>query len=228
MMACVIIDDEPLAVGLLQSHVAATPGLQLSASFTDAVEGKEYLMSHRTDLLFVDVQMPDLNGTDLVRSLIEPPLIIFTTAHEKYAIEGFQVDAVDYLLKPIDLVTFQKAVEKAKTRHALLAEPIFIKVDHAMVRLDLQDILYVEGWNEYVRIHRTTGKPYVTLLSLRWLEQKLPEKKFMRVHRSYIINLDKVTEVDGNSVQCGEGVTIPVSRQYKDRVQAHFDRSSLF
>ena len=236
-MTCVIIDDEPLAVGLLADYVDRSGNLSLAGKFTDPLAAREFLSHNEVDLLFIDIQMPDLSGLELVRSLSTPPLVVFTTAYSHYALEGFQVNAVDYLLKPIDQGDFDRAVDKALKRHQAEAatlqvkadlEFLFIRADHKVIRLELAHLNYIEGMNEYVRIHRDNGKPVMTLLSLRSLEEKLPVDAFMRVHKSYIVNLKKIIEIESGSIRCADGTEIPVSRQYKDKVQDYIDRNFMF
>ena len=237
MMTCVIIDDEPLAVDLLADYVGRNERLSLVATFTDPLAAREYLSRNPIDLLFIDIQMPDMSGLELVRSLSVPPMVVFTTAYSHYALEGFQVNAVDYLLKPVDRAEFDRAVEKALKRYHAETGPdqvktdlefLFIRAEHKVIRLELTHLNYIEGMNEYVRIHRDDGKPVMTLLSLRSLEEKLPSDAFMRVHKSYIVNLKKITEIEANAIRCADGTEIPVSRQYKEKVQDYIDRNFMF
>jgi DNA-binding LytR/AlgR family response regulator len=180
--------------------------------------------------------MPDLSGIELVQNLEFKPAIIFTTAHNNYAMEGFKVDAVDYLLKPIDYPEFLKAAEKAKkwiqAKNDTVSiksdkEFLFIKSEHKIIRIDLKSIKYIEGMSEYVRIHREHSKSVMSLLSLRSLEEQLPEDQFMRVHKSYIVNLKKISEIESNIIICGDGIAIPVSKLYKDKFQEYVNKNFM-
>ena len=234
---CVIIDDEPLAISVIEGHVHQTPFLELSAKFTHPIRAFEYLTENETDLLFIDIQMPDLSGLDLVKGLKNPPALIFTTAYDQYALEGFRVDAVDYLLKPIDYPEFLKAVNKAKDWiYALRSknlsvqsnkEFLFIKSEYKIVRIDFTEIKYIQGMSEYVRIHLTHGKPIMSLLSLKSLEAQLPENMFMRVHKSFIVNLRKINVIERNEIVYDDGMIIPVSQQYKSNFQEFIDKNFM-
>jgi DNA-binding LytR/AlgR family response regulator len=236
ILKCVIIDDEPLAIDVIAEHIARTPFLETIQKFTHSIKAFEYLSENRADLVFVDIQMPDLSGIELVRKLSNPPVIIFTTAHDQYALDGYKVDAIDYLLKPIDYPEFLKAVEKAKkwiyANHGLLTvksdkQFLFIKSEHKVTRIELNSIVFVEGMSEYVRIHRENARPIMSLLSLKSLEDQLPKEKFMRVHKSYIVNLQKISEVDNNTIVCGNGNTISVGKLYKDTFQQYVNSNFI-
>jgi len=236
MIKCIAIDDEPLALRQITNYIDKTPFLELNDSFENPIEAISYLQDNRIDLLFVDINMPDLNGLDLVKSLINPPKIIFTTAYSEYALEGFKVDALDYLLKPIDYATFLKASTKAKEWFDLQnSKPeqinsdddfLFIKSEYKIVRVKLNDIKYIEGMREYVRIHLTNEKPIMTLLSMKAVEQQLASTTFMRVHRSYIVNLNKITTIERNRIVFDK-VYIPVSEQYKKKFHQFIDNNFL-
>jgi DNA-binding LytR/AlgR family response regulator len=233
---CVIIDDEPLAIDVIAGHIARTPFLTLERKFTHPVQAFEYLAENRTDILFIDIQMPDLSGMDLVRKLDYQPAVIFTTAYDQYAVEGFKVDALDYLLKPVDFPEFLKAAEKARKWIVAVKSPVsirqnkeflFIKSAFKIIRIDLKTIIYIEGMSEYVRIFREHAKPVMSLLSLKSLNDFLPEEMFMRVHKSYIVNLHKISEIKSNSVTCTDGVEIPVSRLYKEKLQEYVEKNFM-
>lgn len=236
MISCIAIDDEPLALRQIAGYIEKTPFLELAATFESALEALNFLNNNQVELMFVDIQMPDLSGMDLVKSLEVKPEIIFTTAFSEYAAEGFKVDALDYLLKPLDYITFLKAANKAKLyldRFKLGAEDLssspdhlFIKSEYKIVRIDLDKILFIEGMREYVRIHLENAKPVMTLLSLKKIEQKLPSIRFMRVHRSYIVNLDKITIIEKSRIVFDK-VYIPVSEQYKKVFQKFIDEQFL-
>ncbi len=235
-LKCVIIDDEPLAIDIIAEHIDKTSYLTLFERFTNSVKAFEFLSNNRVDILFVDIQMPDLTGLELVRNLEYQPVVIFTTAYDQYAIEGFKVDAIDYLLKPIDYPEFLKATEKAKqwiyAKNKTISvktekEFLFIKSEHKIIRVDINTIEYIEGMSEYVRIHRENAKPIMSLLSLKSLEQELPPHMFMRVHKSYIVNLKKISEIESNLIICSNGVSIPVSRLYKDKFQEYITNNFM-
>ncbi|MGA1978754.1 MAG: LytTR family DNA-binding domain-containing protein [Bacteroidales bacterium] len=235
-LKCVIIDDEPLAIDVLAEHIAKTPFLELAQKFTNSVKAYEYLSDNKIDLLFIDIQMPDLSGLELVRKLKYQPAVIFTTAYDQYAIEDFKVDALDYLLKPVDYPEFLKAAEKAKkwiaARDIALSiksdkEFLFIKSAYKIIRIDLKTIIYIQGMSEYVRIFRENAKPVMSLLNLKTLEEQLPPEMFMRVHKSYIVNLNKISEIESNSIVCGDGVIIPVSKFHKDKLQEYIDKNFM-
>lgn len=236
MIKCIAIDDEPLALKQIESYIRKTPFLELLKSFESPLEAISYLQETDVALMFVDINMPDLNGLDFVKSLENAPKIIFTTAYSQYAVEGFRVDALDYLLKPIDYATFLKASNKAKSwfdLHQKQPEQIqsnedflFIKSEYKIVRIKLNDIKYIEGMREYIRIHLTNEKPIMTLLSMKAMEAQLTNKKFMRVHRSYIVNLDKITTIERNRIVFDK-VYIPISDQYKDKFQQFIEGNFL-
>jgi DNA-binding LytR/AlgR family response regulator len=235
-LKCVIIDDEPLAIDVIAGHIAQTPFMCLTQKFTHSVKAFEYLSENRIDILFIDIQMPDLSGIELVRNLEYKPAIIFTTAFDKYAMDGFKVEAVDYLLKPVDYPEFLKAAEKAKqwilVKNKVLniksdKEFLFIKSEYKLIRIELNTIKYIEGMSEYVRIHREQAKSIMSLLTLKSLEEQLPEDQFMRVHKSYIVNLKKITEIESNVIVCGDGITIPVSKLYKDKFQDYINKNFM-
>lgn len=233
---CIIIDDEPLAIDVIAEHVERTPFLTLVESFTHPVKAFEFLMENKIDTLFIDIEMPDLSGIDLVNKLNYKPVVIFTTAYDQYAIEGFKLDAIDYLLKPVDYPDFLKAAEKARkwlsaNNKALNIKSdkqfLFIKSEYKIIRIELNSILYIQGMSEYVRIHRENGKPIMSLLSLKSIEKQLVENDFMRVHKSYIVNLQKITEIENNCIICANDELIPVSKQYKEQFQVFLKRNFL-
>ncbi|MBI5008257.1 MAG: response regulator transcription factor [Bacteroidia bacterium] len=234
---CIAIDDEPLALKQIGAYVEKTPFLSLSALCNSAIDALEIIASDKTDLIFVDINMPDLNGMDFVKSLKEKPGIIFTTAYSEYALEGFRVDAIDYLLKPISYNDFLRAVNKAKS---ILGSPeqrnvtakassdhLFVKSEYKIMRIELSDIKYIESMHEYVRIHLVNEKPVMTLISMKTIEEQLPEDRFMRVHRSFIVNKDKIKVVERNRIIFDNNVYIPVSDQYKAAFQEFINRNFL-
>ena len=229
---CLAIDDEPLALRQLATYVEKIPYLELVGACQSALEAKEIMDQEVIDAIFIDINMPDLNGMEFVKQMQVPPLVVFTTAYSEYAIEGFKVDAVDYLLKPFGLQDFQRAAQKVKHRyeleHRTMAEEssivvdeldsdaMFLKSDYKTVRINISDIRYVEGMSEYLKIYIEDHKPLVVLLSMKRLEERLPSNSFMRIHRSYIINLRKILEVNKNRVILGEDAYLPIGDNYKE------------
>jgi len=234
---CLAIDDEPLALKQLSSYIENTPFLENVALCQSAFEAMEFLSRNEVELMFVDINMPDINGMDFVKSLTNRPQVIFTTAYSEYAMEGFQVDAIDYILKPISYSVFLKSVTKAKTWFELnqkqpetiqaSQECLFVKSEYKLIKILLQDIKYIESANEYIQIHLDNDPPVTTLIRLKSMEEQLPKDKFMRVHRSFIINLDKVKVIDRNRIVFDQKVFIPIGEQYKDNFQAFIDKTYL-
>ncbi len=224
MIKCIAIDDEPLALTQLTGYISRIPFLTLVASCRDAFEAIKVLSSEKVDLLFVDINMPDLNGLDFVRSLTERPLVVFTTAYSEYAVDGFKVEAVDYLLKPFSFQDLLQAADKVYKRleqktsgSGNFNDSLFVKSDYRMTRIHLADIKYIESMSEYVRIYvEGEDKPLMPLLSMKRLEESLPPSQFMRVHRSYIVNLEKITEIARLRIILGD-TYIPVGELYKDK-----------
>ena len=232
MIKVLAIDDEPLALQQLVSYIQKVSFLQLVGQCQSALEAKEFLNREPVDAVFCDINMPDLNGMDFVKSLAAPPLIVFTTAYSEYAVEGFKVNAVDYLLKPFGLDDFRRAANRLKERLevSLSAAPateipqsnaeeddtIFIKTDYKVVKIAISDIRYIEGMSEYLKIHlEGQPKPIVTLLSMKKMEEYLPPS-FMRIHRSYIINLKRIQEVNKNRVIMDADTYLPIGDNYKE------------
>lgn len=237
MMQCIAIDDEPLALKQIQGYIQKVPFLTLAGAYTNALEALDRLTKETVDLVFVDINMPDLNGMDFVKSLVKKPLIVFTTAYSEYAVEGFRVDAVDYLLKPFGYTDFLKAANKALNLFEMMnaqvfpldsdSDAIFVRADYKTVRIELNRILYIESRNEYVRICMDEQKPVMTLLSLKLLEEKLPADRFMRVHRSYIVSLPKITAIANNRIIFGKDMYIPIGNQYKENFLAYINKKSF-
>jgi two-component system LytT family response regulator len=237
MIKCIAIDDEPLALRQITGYIKKTPYLELAAECENALAAIKTLDNTHVDLMYVDINMPDLSGMDFVKSLDHPPKIIFTTAYHDYALDGFRVDALGYLLKPISYPEFLKASNKAKNYFETNAQKkiitdgishsLFVKSGYKSVRINLDDISYIEGMREYVRIHITDGKPLMPLISLRTLEKELPSSMFMRVHRSYIVNLVKIQSFDNSGITIDDKTVIPVSDQYKDAFLKYIRSHSL-
>lgn len=233
MIKCIAIDDEPLALRQMVSYIEKTPFLELVESFNNALLAVSYLQDNHVDLMFVDINMPDLSGMDFVKILKNPPGVIFTTAYSEYAVEGYRVNAIDYLLKPIGYSDFLRSAEKARQRlnpEALLNDKVeanddflFIKSEYKIVRIKLSDIKYIEGMREYLRFHLEHEKPIMALLSMKKMEKFLPAANFMRVHRSYIVNLNKITTIERSRIIFDKTVYIAVSEQYKAKFQKFLD-----
>ncbi len=217
MIRCIIVDDEPLARDVLETYIADNKQLELVASCKNSEEGLEVVEKEHIDVIFLDIQMPDVSGINLVKSLKNPPLIVFTTAYDQYAVDGFEVSAIDYLLKPISPERFNIAVEKVK--YILETRPkndqfLFIRADYQDVRVYFNEILYIEGLKDYVRIV-TKDKRIITLMNIKGILTKLPEKQFIRIHKSYIVALDKVDSVKSGFVIIGDK-EIPIGLTFKD------------
>ena len=233
MITCIAIEDEPLALRQMVTYIEKTPFLQLVGAFDNAVSAMQALDETGIDLIFTYINMPDLSGMEFIKSLSHPPKVIFTTAYEEYALEGFKVDALDYLLKPIGYPDFLKAANKAKSwfegqgkkSESIKAndEFLFLKSEYKIVRVNFSDIKYIESMREYVRIHLLNQKPIMSLMSMKKIESHLPSDRFMRVHRSFIVNLHQIKVVEKSRIVFDEKVYIPISEQYKERFQAFLD-----
>ena len=237
MIRCLAIDDEPLALGQLVAYINKVPFLELAAQCQSALEARNFLENDTVDAIFCDINMPDLNGMDFVKSLAVPPLIVFTTAYSEYAVEGFKINAVDYLLKPFGLQDLQRAANRIKdrlTESVAAAKPttdstdsLFLKTDYRIVKVNIPDIRYVEAMSEYLKVWiEGEAKPIITLLSMKKMEEHLPNN-FMRIHRSYIINLDKIQEVNKNRVIMDSDTYLPIGDLYKEAFQAYLDTKFL-
>jgi len=233
----IAIDDEPLALQLVSEYVRKTPYLELVGAFDNPLDAIDFLSGQEANLIFVDIQMPDLTGIEFTRSLEADHKIIFTTAYEKYALEGFKLNAVDYLLKPFSYEEFLKAAGKAHKLVELEAAAVptietnsqflFLKSEYKIRRINFNDILYIEGLKDYIKVYISgEDKPVLSLNSIKSLEQKLPEQKFMRVHRSYIVNLDRIDTIERSRIIFGK-TYIPVSDQYKEKFQEYLDKNFL-
>lgn len=233
---CIIVDDEPLALDLLETYVRRTPFLRLAARCDNAVEALAALDKEPVDLAFLDIQMPELNGLELSRLITHRTKIVFTTAFEQYALEGFRVDAVDYLLKPFNYAEFLRAATKAQhlvelernqSADACHPDSIFVKSDYKLVQIELRHILYIEGLKDYVRIQTDTPQGGIlTLMNMKNIEERLPADTFLRVHRSYIVNINQIKTIERNRIVFGK-VYIPVSDSYKDRFAEMLEKRSI-
>lgn len=246
MIRCIAIDDEPLALRQVKNYIERIEKLDLVALCSNAIEAQELLKTEQVDLLFVDINMPDINGIDFVRGLTDPPLVIFTTAYSEYALEGFRLNAVDYLLKPFSFDDFSRAAEKAcslRELHRMRDERaasvstiesideasdnndyISIKSDYKVNLVRYNDIIYIESVGEYIRLHLKDGSKLTTLFRLKNMETELPQRNFMRVHRSYIVNIDYVSSFARGKIYLSNGDYVPISINYRDTFREHFEK----
>ena len=234
-MTCIAIDDEPLALRQLETYISKTPSLEFAGGFTSAVKAKEFLEGSSVDAIFVDINMPDVSGLDFVRSLSVRPIVVFTTAYSEYAVEGYKVDAIDYLLKPFSLEEFQRAAAKAVNQLNLLRkadspvsgkeDSIYLKVDYKVVKISLSAIRYIEGMGEYLKIWtEDRDRPFVVLHGMKKMEERLKEGTFMRVHKSYIVNLEKIKEFSKGKITVeSSDFQIPVGDSYRVAFQSYMD-----
>ena len=232
-MKCIVVDDEPLALDLLGSYVRKTPFLELAGKYSSAVQAMKELANQQVDLIFLDIQMPELNGLEFSRMLPPETCIIFTTAFDQYAIDGYKVNAIDYLLKPISYPDFLQAANKALHQHELMhrtpqdeIDSIFVKSEYKLVQIELRKILYVEGLKDYIKIYEEDNpKPVLSLMSMKAMEDLLPPSQFMRVHRSYIVRKDKIRVIDRGRIVFGK-TYIPISDSYKQAFQEYLEKRS--
>lgn len=232
MARVIIVDDEPLALDVMETYIEKLPSLELVARCENAIQAFDILSKEEVDIMFLDIQMPQLTGIDFLKSLSNPPLVIFTTAYPNYAIEGYELNVIDYLLKPISFERFMKAVNKAMAQLELQndnavattsevesedkADFIFVKADKKLIKINYADILYIEGLKDYVIIKMPTSR-VITLQTMKSLEAKLPSTIFKRIHRSYIVNLDKISAVIGNMVEI-EKKHLPIGKNYREEL----------
>lgn len=230
-LRCIAVDDEPLALDIIQDYIERVPFLQFDARFTSAIEAIDHLQRREEDLIFLDIQMEDLTGIQMLRIVPKLPQVIFTTAYESYAIKGYELDVTDYLLKPISFERFLMAANKAYERHSsklnahenispemLIHNPridyFFVRTEHRLQKINFRDILYIEGQGDYLRIV-TAAERIMTLQNFKQMEEVLPIEQFVRIHRSYIIALDKIDSIERNRVKIG-GQLLPLSDTYRD------------
>ncbi|PZF74064.1 LytR/AlgR family response regulator transcription factor [Taibaiella soli] len=243
-LSCLIVDDEPLAQEVLQTHVAKIPSLRVVQVCNNAMEAFEALHKHQIDLVFLDINMPVISGLNFLSSLKEPPAVIFTTAYPEYAVDGFELDAVDYLLKPISFQRFSKAIDKVfarvkqlpgvlpEVKAVAISEPasnlkivqpekdyFFVKADNKLVKVSFADILFIEGMKDYLKMQLKTGTPIVIHQTMKGMEDQLPSNRFMRIHKSYIVSLEAIQAIEGAIVHLGKN-QIPVSNTYREMLLA--------
>ena len=229
-ITCIALDDEPLALGLIVSYIQKTPFLELKGQFDNPIDAMEFLEENSVQLLFLDIQMPDLTGVEFAAFLDEPSRVIFTTAFDKYAVDGFKLEALDYLLKPISYEVFLKSVNRAKKYYKQIGSSgnnidskgtpnddyLFVKADYLVKRINYNEIIYIEGLKDYVKLYiDSSSKPIVFHSTMKSLEEKLPTDLFMRIHRSYIVALDKIKTIERDHILFGQE-RIPISKQYKE------------
>ncbi len=246
-MKCIAIDDEPLALNVIKEHCAKLDFVQLVGTYTSAIDAVKMLNQQEVDVLFIDIQMPNITGLEFVRMLKKPPMVIFTTAYSEYALEGFELNVLDYLLKPIPFDRFFQAVNKAYELFSLRKEPvskipvpthqvqmpakeeentfILVKVEYSTVKVMLADILYIEGIKDYVKM-KLKGKSLLTKTTMKYLEEKLPRRTFMRVHKSFIVSLNAVEKIENNRIVI-EGQRIPIGSSYRLLFNEYLDKFKL-
>jgi DNA-binding LytR/AlgR family response regulator len=235
MISCLAIDDEPLALELLEDNIKQVPFLQLAGKCSSALEALKFLQQQTVDLIFLDIQMPGLTGLQFIQSLAQKPMIILITAYEKFALQGFELDVVDYLVKPVSLDRFIKACNKAlelynlKTKQSDTKGPVpdyfFVNVDYSLLKVEFSDIQWIEGLKDYVKINlKSSSKPVITRMSMKALEDQLPSSKFMRIHKSFIISIAAINSIRKNSVFIGQ-TELPVGDNYKEALNQFVNRA---
>lgn len=237
---CAVVDDEPLALGLMASYVKKTPFLELVGSYSSAVQAMQELHDHPVDLIFLDIQMPELNGLDYSRMIPSQTRVVFTTAFNQYALDGYKVNALDYLLKPISYPDFLQTANKAQEWFRLVEQSqqpakadkaediqsIFVKSDYKLIQIELKNILYIEGLKDYVKIYEDNNpKPVMSLMSMKAMEDLLPTDRFIRVHRSYIVQKEKIRIIEHNRIVFGN-TYIPIGDSYKQAFQDFLNKRS--
>ncbi len=233
MIRCLLVDDEKLALELMEDNISKVPFLTLQGKCKNAMEAMEFLRREQVDLMFLDIQMPGISGVQFLNTLTNPPMVIMVTAYENYALDSYNLDVIDYLVKPFAFERFLRAVNKAlelmnaRNKQSVpvttKADPayLFVNADYSIVRINIPDILYVEGLKDYIKIYlKDAAKPVITRMSMRFMEEKLPTADFARVHKSYIVGLDKMTAFKKNRLMIGDA-EIPVSDSFKDKLLAY-------
>jgi DNA-binding LytR/AlgR family response regulator len=249
-MNVIIVDDEPLALDVIETYIERMPELHIVARCNNAFEANDALKNHEVDLMFLDIQMPQLSGVDFLKTLAHPPMVIFTTAYPNFAIEGFELNALDYLLKPISMDRFMKAVNKAIDQYNLQhpkesrthatssamesgsevrQDYIFVKADKKLIRVKFSEIVYIEGLKDYVIIKTDTGR-VISLQTMKSLEDKLPMSQFVRIHRSFIVGMDKIHAIVGNMVEVmekGQPKHLAIGKNYRDELLEMIEKHKL-
>ena len=236
MISCIAIDDEPLALDLLEDNIKQVPYLMLAGRFNNAIDALQLLKAQNIDLVFLDIQMPGLTGLQFIQSLTVKPMFILVTAYEKFALEGFNLNVVDYLVKPVSLDRFIKACNKASELFELKQRKssgiksnddyFFINVDYSLVKVMYNNIIWIEGLKDYIKIHlKDSNKPIVTRMAMKSVEDQLPESMFMRIHKSYIVSKNFISAVKKNAVFMENAIELPVGENYKDRIDELVNKS---
>ena len=235
MMRCIAVDDESLALDLLEDNIRKVPFLTLVKCCKNAFEAHEVVMKENIDLMFLDIQMPGISGVQFLQSISNPPLVIFITAYEQFAIQGFNLDVVDYLLKPVSFDRFLKAANKAHELFTLKSsvpsnassEYLFVNSEYNLVKINIRDIIYIEGLKDYIKIFITNAtRPIITRLSMKSIEEKLPADRYVRVHKSFIISIDKIISIRKGKISINN-VHVPISEHYKENLYRFIDPKSL-
>ena len=228
MISCIALDDEPLALDLLQNFASKIPTIDLQKTFTDPEAAAKHLRKFPVDLLFLDIQMPDISGIDFYKSLSQNVMVIFTTAHSEYAVEGFNLSAVDYLLKPYEFSRFEQAVQRAQEYYNFIHQKssennnyIYVRADYSLIKIDCNEIEYIEGLDDYIKIFLTGKKAVLTLMSLKGILEKLPTKNFARVHRSFIVPFSKISHIRNKKIQLTTA-EVPIGASYEESFMKAF------
>ena len=230
MISCIALDDEPLALDLLQNFASKIPSIDLQKTFTDPEAAAKHLRKFPVDLLFLDIQMPDISGIDFYKSLAQSVMVIFTTAHSEYAVEGFNLSAVDYLLKPYEFSRFEQAVQRAQEYYNFIHQKnsesntyIYVRADYSLIKIDCNEIEYIEGLDDYIKIFITGKKPVLTLMSLKGILEKLSAKNFIRVHRSFIVPFVKIKHIRNKKIQLTT-TEVPIGASYEEAFMKVFQQ----
>ncbi len=222
MINCIAIDDEPLALEIIEYFCESIPFLNLQKTFTNASEAAKYISTNSIDLLFLDIQMPDISGIEFYKQIQQNTMVIFTTAYSEYAVEGFNLSAIDYLLKPFEQERFKQAVDKAQSYFNFLYQTekntiqyLYVRSEYSLVKIPFNEILYIETLDDYIKIHQLGKKPVLTLMSMKSINEKLPDSEFIRVHRSYIVPFNRIESVRGKVISMGI-TEIPIGKSYEE------------
>jgi len=236
MIRCLVVDDERLARELMEDNIRMVPFLELAGSCKNAMEAMEYLQHEQIDLLFLDIQMPGISGIQLLQAgLVKVPMVIMVTAYDNYALEAFSLDVLDYLMKPVPFERFLKAASKARLQHELKQKGqsdvekqyVFVNSDYSLIRIDMDQITYIEGLKDYIKIYQAgKEKPVIPRLSLHYMEEKLPAGKFLRVHRSYIVALDKILSIRKNRLFV-DGAEVPFTENYREPLMKYIEQRNF-
>lgn len=238
MIKCLAIDDEPLALNKLKRNILKFPYMELLGAFVNVEKAKAVIESAAVDVIFIDIEMPDMNGLEFIQQMDKPPMVVFVTAYPQYALESYSVSAIDYLLKPYSSEQFERTVEKVYRQWTLLnarngksaesddmEDSIFLKTDYKFVRLSFADIIYFEGMNEYIKVHRRSNDSFLTLTTFTKLEEKLP-KYFIQIHRSYMVNMNHVESIASGNVIMDDRTVLPIGKTKKGGLQSYVENNS--